>query len=87
MKCRPCLRERRPAAVPYGIFRVTGQGFAVIELQLLQKCQVGFLRWFQPRQHCPHRGHFDRVRGDVLAADLLEVVVLFVDHDFVVQLA
>ena len=44
------------------------QRLAVVELQLLQQRQAGVLRLLQPREHGPHGGHFDRVRGDVLAA-------------------
>ena len=62
-----------------------GKRLAVVELQFLQQRQAGVLGLFEPRQHGPHRGHFDRVRGNVLAVDLLGVVVLFVDLDLVGQ--
>ena len=63
-----------------------GQRLAVVELQLLQQRQAGVLRLLQPRQHRPHGGHLDRVRGDVLALHRLAVVVLLVDLDLVGQL-
>ena len=44
------------------------------------------LRVLQPRQRGPHRGHFERVRRDVLALDLLGVEVLLVDADLFGQL-
>ena len=59
------------------------QRLAVVELELLQQRQAGVLRLLQPREHRPHRRHLDRVRGDVLAAHLLGVVVLLVDLDLV----
>ncbi len=48
-----------------------GSDLAVVELQFLQQRQAGVLGLFQPRQHGPHGGHFDRVRRDVLALDLV----------------
>ena len=59
------------------------QRLAVVELQLLQPREAGMLRLFQPRQHGPHRRHFDRVRRDVLAADRVLVVILLVNLHFV----
>ena len=56
-----------------------GQRLAVVELELLQPREPGVLGLFEPRQNRPHRGHLDRVRGDVLALDGVLVVVLFVD--------
>ena len=62
-----------------------GKRLAVVELQLLHQRQAGVLGLFQPSQHGPHGGHFDRVRGDVLAAHLALVVVLLVDANLVGQ--
>ena len=60
-----------------------GQRLAVVQLELLQQRQVGVLGLFQARQHGPHGGHLDGVRGDVLALDALGVEVLLVDPDLV----
>ena len=62
-----------------------GQRLAVVELELLQQRQVGVLGLLEPRQHRPHGGHLDRVRGDVLALDALGVEVLLVDLDLVAR--
>jgi hypothetical protein len=47
---------------------------------------VRFLRRLKAREHGPHSGHLDGMRRDVFAADLVGVVVLFVDQDFVASL-
>ena len=60
-----------------------GQGLAVVELELLEQRQAGVLGLLQPGEDRPHRGDFERVRGDLLAADLPAVVVLLVDVDLV----
>ena len=47
-----------------------GERLAVVELELLQQREVVLLGLLEPRQHRPHGGHLDGVRGDVLAPDL-----------------
>ena len=44
------------------------------------------LRVLEARQRRPHRGDLERVRGDVLALDLLRVEVLLVDADLLGEL-
>ena len=56
-----------------------GQRLAVVELHLLHQRQLVLLRILEPRQHRPHRRRLQRVRRDVLPADLPGVVVLRVD--------
>ena len=61
------------------------QRLAVIELELLHQGQPGVLGLFEPGQDGPHRGDFEGVGRQPLAADLAAVVVLFVDLDLVGQ--
>ena len=43
------------------------------------------LRLLEPGEHAPHRGHLERVRRDVLPADLVAVVVALVDLHLLVE--
>ena len=61
------------------------QGLAVVELELLEQRQPGVLGLLQPGEDRPHRGDLQRVRRDLLAADLPAVVVLLIDVDLVGQ--
>ena len=69
-----------------GIFGITGKRLTVVKLQFLEQRQVCLLRRFQARQHSPHGRHLDGVGRDMLAADSVGVVILFVDLDFIVEL-
>ena len=61
------------------------QRFAVVEFQFLEQCQVGVLGLNEARQHRPHGGDLDGVRGDVLAAHPVGIEVLLVNLDLVAQ--
>ena len=67
------------------VFGEAGNALAVVELELLQLGDAGFLRLGQTRQHRPHRGHLDRVRGDVDALDLLGAEILEINLDLIVE--
>ena len=47
----------------------SGDALAVIELQLLQFADAGFLWLGQARQNRPHCRHFNRMRGDMDSLD------------------
>ncbi len=65
--------------------REARQALAVVEFELLHQRQTVMLGLLQSGEDGPHGSDFQRVRGDVLAADALRVVVLLVDLDLFVQ--
>ncbi len=62
-----------------------GQRLAIVELELLQPRQVHLLGILEASEHRPHRRHLERVRSDVLAADLLVVEVALIDLDLLIE--
>src|SRR5512138_2901645 len=79
------LAERLLAELLDVVLGEVRQRLPVVELQLLDEREVVLLRLLEPGEHAPHRGHLERVRRDVLAADLVAVVVALVDLHLLVE--